>query len=284
MSDEDNFESQAREMGWVEKEQFRGSPEKWVDAKEFVERGEHFLPMLRANNKRLKDDLLTRDKEINTLKQTVADVQKSMNVMRTHYDESVKQQVAQAKKDLAGQIKEARESGDTDLELQLLDQMSDLRETEKQAKKDAENKNESGKQIEVKDPTQIEFEAWNKDNPWFGGNSVEDRKRTKALIRIGEDLREEGDTTVGRAFMEKCMEVLNEQSGNAKFEKRPASKVESGSSGARGISGRAFDKLPKEAKDACHSDNDRFVGQGKMYKTVAEWEDAYATSFNEYEE
>lgn len=284
MSDQENFEIQAREMGWVPKDQFKGDPEKFVEAKEYVERGEHFLPMLRANNRRLKDDLLTRDKEINTLKQTVADVQKSMNVMRTHYDESVKQQVAQAKKDLAGQIKEAREAGDTDLELSLLDQMSDLRETEKQAKKDAEKKNESGNQPEVKNPTQVEFEAWNKDNPWFGGESIEDRKRTKALIRIGEDLRDEGDTTVGRAFMEKCVEVLNEQSGETKTERRPSSKVESGNSGARGSAGRAFDKLPKEAKDACHADNERLVGKDKLYKTVAEWEDAYATDFNAYEE
>jgi hypothetical protein len=286
MSDE-NFETQAREMGWVEKEQFRGDPTKWVDAKEFVERGEHFLPMLRANNKRLKDDLLTRDKEINTLKETVANVQKAMGVMQKHYDASVQQQVAQAKRDLAGQIKEAREAGDTDLEIQLLDQMSDLRETEKQAKKNAEEKKDEPEKVETKNATQLEFESWNRDNPWFGNaNNAEDRKRTKALIRIGEDLREEGDTTVGRAFMEKCMEVLNEREGNTTTTKdrRPSSKVEGGNSGARGTAGRAFDKLPKEAKDACHADSDRFVGQGKMYKTVAEWEEAYATSYNEYED
>lgn len=285
MSTEENFESQAREMGWVEKEHFRGDPEKWVDAKVFVERGENFMPMLRANNKRLREDLLTRDKEIDTLKQTITGVQKAMSVMQKHYDASVQQQVAQAKKDLANEIREARESGDTDLEVNLLDRLADLRQTEKEAKAEAKKReDEPAPEEEKKNQAQVEFESWNKDNPWFGGSTPEDRKRTKATIRIMEDLRDEGETSVGLAFMEKVKEELEKlEGGDKETSRRPSSKVESGNSGARGTAGRAFDKLPKEAKDICHQDNDRFVGPGKMYKTTAEWEDAYANSYNEYE-
>ena len=34
------YEGQAREMGWRPKDEWEGEPEKWRDAKEFVERGE----------------------------------------------------------------------------------------------------------------------------------------------------------------------------------------------------------------------------------------------------
>ena len=34
------YDKQAREMGWRPKEEWEGEPEKWRDAKEFVERGE----------------------------------------------------------------------------------------------------------------------------------------------------------------------------------------------------------------------------------------------------
>ena len=33
------IENEAREMGWTDKDGFKGDPEKWVDAATFVDRG-----------------------------------------------------------------------------------------------------------------------------------------------------------------------------------------------------------------------------------------------------
>jgi len=116
-------------------------------------------------------------------------------------------------------------------------------------------------------------------------STPENRKRTRSLIRIGEDLREDGDTTVGRPFMDKCMDLLEKQDGkgNSKLPGKSTSKVESGSLGGRdgNRGGRAFDNLPKEARDACHEDKDTFVGPGKMFKAMKEWEDHYAKLYSE---
>jgi hypothetical protein len=276
---EPNYEVEAKEMGWSDKDQWRGDPEKWVDAKTFVERGEHFLPMLRAERKRLKQDLLTRDSEITTLKQTQATMEKTLGALKKHYDESVKLQVAQGKKELAAQIKQAREDGDTDLELQLLDQLSDVRQLEKEAI--AEAKEENRDPPVTKTQAQVEFEQWNKENTWFGGESKEDQRRTQLVIRAGQDLRWEGDTTVGNEFMEKCLARVAADEGKGGSSKRPVSKVESGDGRARSSGGRAFDALPKEAKDICHSDNDKFVGPGKMFEKVKDWEDHFAKMIEE---
>ena len=59
MADEINYEEKALEMGWVPQDKWTGDPDKWTDARSYVERGEQILPILRANNRRLQDDLLT---------------------------------------------------------------------------------------------------------------------------------------------------------------------------------------------------------------------------------
>lgn len=50
-------ETRARSMGWRPKEEFRGDETKWVDATEFVRRGEEHLPIVRAELKRTRQDL-----------------------------------------------------------------------------------------------------------------------------------------------------------------------------------------------------------------------------------
>lgn len=52
-----DYDAEAKEMGWVPKEEFRGPPERWKPAQQFVEDGENILPIVRAENKRLKGEL-----------------------------------------------------------------------------------------------------------------------------------------------------------------------------------------------------------------------------------
>lgn len=53
----DPQESKARIQGWVPKEEFRGDPAKWIDAKLFNERGETIIPIMRERNERLEKDV-----------------------------------------------------------------------------------------------------------------------------------------------------------------------------------------------------------------------------------
>ena len=59
----DPVEEKARGMGWAPKEEWRGDPEKWKDAKTFVERSENILPIV-------KERLDSGIKENRELKQT----------------------------------------------------------------------------------------------------------------------------------------------------------------------------------------------------------------------
>jgi hypothetical protein len=269
-----DYEADALEMGWSPEEKFKGKKENWVSAKEFVERGEHLLPIIKATNKRLKNDLLTRDQKIATLQEAVESSQKAIKALQKSYTAATQKEVEQARKDLRAQIVNARELGDTETELDLTDKMQALRKAETEAKEEVE---------EVTPTVSPDFKAWQGENSWFGGNSPEDKKRSRAIIRIGEDLIDEGETLRDRPFLDKCLSILEErESGKTPAQKRTPSKVEGGNSGGRGSSGGGgFGSLPKDARDICHEDNDTFVGPGKMFKTVKEWEDHYYAIYNE---
>ena len=49
----DEVETKARTMGWLPKEKFKGPESSWVDAEQYVKRGEEILPILKANNDKL---------------------------------------------------------------------------------------------------------------------------------------------------------------------------------------------------------------------------------------
>lgn len=273
---EDNYEEQAREMGWVPEDKFKGPKDKWVDAKTFIERGEHIMPILQANKKRLEEKVLTQDKEIDSLRKSLEAADKSIKTLQKHYTEATKQAVEKAQKELREQLKMAREVGDVDAEEDIRDKLQDL----KDSSKEVENKEEGNTEKPNEESLSPDFKKWQKENSWFGDtNSAENRKRTRAIIRIAEDLRDEGDKTEGFEFMDKCLDILEKQEGKQES-RRTVSKVEGSGGGVRS-GGRAFDSLPKEAKATCHDDADNFVGPGKMFKTMKEWEDHYAKLYNE---
>lgn len=273
---ERDYESEAKEMGWRPQEQYKGDPEKWVDAQEFVERGEHILPILKANTNKLRSELLTRDQEVAKLRASVEASDKAIRVLRKHYEENQERELAQAKADLLQQLKDAKLLGDVDSEVDLIEKLQKINSEKPEKTTEIP---ETSKEPKVEEPKlSPEFIEWKSENSWFENTSnQEDMKRTRKLVRIAYDLRDDGDTTQGKAFFEKALGILEEREGKRKR----VSKVEGGgfpSGGHR--SGRSFDKLPKEAKDVCHEDTHKFVGPGKMFKTEKEWEDHYASLYD----
>ena len=65
-----DYESEARELGWVPKEDFRGDETRWTDAETFVKRGETQMPLL-------KKQVETQKSEIDYLKRQVKKLAKA---------------------------------------------------------------------------------------------------------------------------------------------------------------------------------------------------------------
>lgn len=276
--EERDYDAEARDMGWVEEDKFRGPKGQWTDAKTFVEKGEHILPILRATRDKLRNENLTKDKEIANLKASQEASAKAIKALQKSYTEEANRRVDEAIRETKEKLKLAHEAGDVDAFLDLQESLTNL----KDAKKEAKEENPEGliaTHPNTSDQNQLtpEFKDWQAENRWFGNKAdPEDWNRTKALYRIGEDLRDDGDKTEGRAFFDKCMKVLEEREAGRTNNAPKKSKVEGSDNTSRRSGGRDFDNLPKEAKSACHEDTSTFVGPGKKFKTVKDWEDEYA--------
>lgn len=290
----------AKEMGWTPQDKFKGDPEKWVDADEFVRRGENLLPLLRKSNARLKNELAERDTKIDTLQQQLDNVTGTLERLDQHYSEANKRAAQGAINGLKEQLKQAREDQDIDKETELLEQIGlaqtevrRLAAEEEQRKKDKEDPNK-GKGKDADDPNKgkggkgeldPDLKSWQQENDWFGT----DLKRTKQFNRIAEDLREElneageEDKFTPVEFLEHCQQLWEEQFGDG-GENRP-SKTDTSSRSSRGNEGgdgkvKGWNNLPKEAKEACLADEAMLVGEGKRFKTLDDWKKEYVRIYN----
>lgn len=278
-------EQEARNMGWVPQEDFRGNPDHWVDAEEFVLRGQTVMPILKKNNERLSRQVLTSQQKIGTLETQLADTRKAMERLEAHYTEANKRAVETAKAQLRAELKTAVEDRDVDRELEIRDQLDDLKVREKAL--EAEPAKPVAKTPEPgspEDKISPEFREWNAENPWFN----KDVKKTKLISRIAEDLRDDGTDLKGREFLDECLRLYTEQYGDPNEEEsapppapRKSSKVEGSSNQRRSSQTRSsFASLPAEAKAACHADADVLVGPGKRFATLKDWEAEYTRIYN----
>lgn len=273
MEGEQTVEDKAKNLGWTPREEFKGDPEKWIDAEQFVERGEHIMPILKANNQKLQSEVLSLRGEIQRVNQILAAGQEAIEELKKFHSEDTERQVKKARKDLMAELRAAKREGDTDKELDIQEELDNF---------DEELRKESAKVAAapiahtqpVNDPM---FVAWQYDNPWFGV----DKKKTALMIASAEELRADpkNNGLVGKAFYEAAAreadKVLNPQG-------RATSKVESASgrsSVATSAGRRSFADLPAEAKNVCERQAKKLVGEGRAFKTMADWQKHYVEQY-----
>lgn len=270
-------EQEARGMGWLPEEEFKGNKDKWVSAEEYVERGKHIMPILLANNKRLTGQLGETTTKLSKVEQALANTNAALEKIEKHHAEAVKRAVDEAKSELRQQIKEARENGDFDAEEAARDKLDELKKSTESSQA-PEPKASVKKDDKPEDNLTDDFRAWHKENKWFGDNSSpENKKKTKEVTRLAEDIREEGSKLEGKAFMDFVVEEYEKRNAPDKR----SSKVEghSGRGAPNGNGGKSFADLPKDAQQACLADQDIFVGEGKRHKTLDSWKKAYTNIY-----
>lgn len=263
------IEQKARELGWVPQDQFKGDPGKWVDAESFVERGEQVMPILRQNNKKLEEALGKTQAEVNRLTQLFAAAQESMTALKEFHSEHTARAVEEAKAKLLTELKAAKEDGDVELEVKLTDQLTDMKAAEREAgkKKETPPPAPQGGNQQV-DPA---MQAFLSENSWYGS----DARKTARANGIAQVLRSdpENDGLVGKAFFDRIIAEMNGE--RAPF----TSKVSGGTPSGGGSGGKAYADLPPEAKEACARQGKKVVGEGRAFKTNADWQKHYASLY-----
>lgn len=267
------IELEAREMGWRPKEEFRGDTDKWVDAETFVSRGEHFLPILRKDRDTFKARARVLETQVGELQATLTAAQEAIEALKEHQTESTKRQVELARREIISQIKEARESGNVEGEMELQERLDAVKLA--QAPAPAKPAAAAPPPPPAIDPV---AQAWIEQNPWFEKDA---RKRGLAM-GIADDLR--NDPAIrhlgGKAFFEKLDEELSREP--AFGAERPQSKVNGGRpTGGSGTprAGRGYADLPADAKEACDRDSKKLVGTGRAFKDEASWRAHYVKHY-----
>ena len=267
MSDEINYEQEARQQGWVPKEDFRGNENEWVSAEDFVERGRQILPILRANYDRLKKETTKEreqhQRELDEVKKTAAEFKEFQKEAFERKKKEFDSELARLRSEKARAISD----GDGDRVAEIEDKIDDIKEQKASAKPVVDET----PPVQLPKGVDPALQTWvDKHSEWFGVN-----KRATAMANaLASELRESEPNLTGSAFLNKLDQLLEDDEDVSKFlgkQKRqsPVSSSTTGSSRSSGGKKQSYENLPKEAKDAC----DRYVKQKLM--TREEYVESY---------
>jgi len=259
-------QAQAEKMGWIPPARFKGDPERFVDADVYLERGETVLPIVREQNKRLHAELEGLRAESAKTTAALKAAQTAIEQIEERHTVETQKAVEAARRQVKQQLSAASEAGDHAGVAELTDQLTQL------------NTAVPPKEAKAPPPppefsVPPDLAAWNAENPWFGTN----KRKTALALGIAQELREAGHTDTGRSFYEKVGAEVAKELGESAGPR--GDKVEGARNSSEGESRggkKGYAALPADAKTACDSDGRRFVGEGKRYKTQAEWRNRYA--------
>lgn len=135
------YEQAARDQGWVPKEEYQGDPEKWRDAKEFVERGELFG-------------------KIDSMGKELKETRKALKMLQEHHSKVKETEYKRAVDELKALQKKHLEEGNSDGYLEATELLTDLK-AEQKARQVVE---ESTPKQTGQDPR---FTEWVGQNKWY---------------------------------------------------------------------------------------------------------------------
>ena len=274
--EERNYETEARAEGWRPLENFKGDPTKWIDAKEFVERGENILPLVKAQNSKLKA-------EQDTLKRSISEMRASMDEFKLFHEETsaklkkdAKEAYSRAEADLEGSSQAGSSRVATTSKVdEINDNLVDLkREAEKEAEKSAKAPTNKSSDDISKTP---EFKAWAAENDWFG----QDDDMSAVAVNFGQRLRTKSPNISLTDYLEQVAEHVKDKFGIKDKRGETASKVEGARRGAGGSGGKGYADLPSEARKQCDADVKKHVGENKVYKTAKAYQEYFSKLYFE---
>lgn len=251
---ERDYEQEASDLGWVASDQFKGDPDKWVEAEEFVTRGETFIPFLKADRKKLQGQL---DKERGEFAKRLEKIERTSAVGV----EALRKQHAKELSNINAQQRAAVHAGDLDKYDELKAQETELA---KQAP-ESEPANDQEKYAETVD-------TFAKDNNWYGNDqemtdyaewwSVRNANRNDG-ISLADNLSQT-KAAVEKQFPAKFKTNGKSANGHALVDSG------SGFSAPRAGKTSSLSGIPKEDLDIGR----RQVGEG-LFKDIGEWAKEY---------
>ncbi len=188
--DRAQIEADARRQGWTPREQFRGKPSAWVDAEEFMRRGETILPIVRQQLTESRERQRKTDAELAEIKRKTEEQTRTIQELLEISRSAEARGYERAKRELQARQREAVQSGDvaaydeTQAALQQLE-----REARSDARAPAKPAADPPPPPAPADPNAIapEVATFVAANPWFNTNRVLNAAMQDEHIRLLAD-------------------------------------------------------------------------------------------------
>jgi len=259
-------EARARNMGWTSREQFKGDPERWVDAGTFVERGERMLPLLQERNRAL-------DRTVTDLKGQMGQQQQMLSdlVSRTRRAEKIGYE--RAMRELQQKRAEAVSQGDTEAfnrVEQEIQSMGPAPEPPPEAPARA-----NGAAAPNGAPTDVNpvVVAWVRRNPWFNRDPIANAAAVAALSQVekenpGDSLEEhlvEVEQRIAQHFPQHFQRRSRNGADGEEARRAAPSVLASSSAQERRPGPRSFDAIPAEHKREYERQRKMLDGKGEAF-------------------
>jgi len=215
LPEENPAEERALKMGWVPEDQFKGDPNRWRPAEEFVERGEMMIPILNKKIRNLEKRQSEKDKAFSDY---LGDIRSKLHSQKVDEHE--------------GRKRKAVADGDTDEYTRL---SNDPPKNDIPEYKPPEQTN---------DPA---FDDWLLENSWY----QTDYDKHQEAESYGKFLRGTRPELEGKDFLDEVSKHVRQKYTNPNRDK--PSSVDGGTQKAKVASGKLYDTLDAEAKSAFSS-------------------------------
>lgn len=277
------IEAEALEMGWVPKDRFKGDPEKWRPAEEFVQRGKELLPIV---NKRLEKEQQKVSRLESKLDEAKAEFKAQLDGLKKATREALKTQRDQLKAEYEAKKEKAVETGDTEAyrkavadETKAMERLADKAEEEKTETKETPKLAEEQKE-------------WFSGNPWFGDklengqpNPKYDAKLTVGASAIANEVEidmpaaplKEKLAEIDRILRERYPDKFGRKGTNGSSRVEGGSRVQGDGTGRSKWSQLSADF--KQVGDSFIKDDGLFLNKGETADThLAAARERYAAS------
>lgn len=266
---------EAKALGWADRDAWKGDPDRWVSAKDFLEKAEHITPILRENNKRLLSEVGSYKSQMAQMQAQLRNTEAALKALEEFREETVVERTADEKAELKTQLAEASRDGDYERVAELTEKLVEL--GARQAGKGTVKKETEESTGSSKLPPDVQ--AWFVSNPTY----LTDARRRALSDAVALELRQNGETSTGPAFLDKVAAEVEKTLGGSTARQNPG-KAASGNGGTgrsnqRASGEKSFADLPSDAREACDSLAKRFVGEGKKFKDQASWRASYTKEY-----
>lgn len=237
---------EAKQFGWVPKEEFRGNEDDWRDADAFLAKGREINGFLRNDLAKIRAALGTKDSEL-------AEMRDTMKEFKEYHKKVSENSYKKALAELKQKKVEAIELQDGQAVVQIDDTINELTEEFKSSQVEAAKPQPK--------PDSREFEEWATDNEWY-----KTKPELKAVAELyGEALLANDPSLKGREFLDLVTKQVKQRFPEefSNPARRQASVASTGEVGGNSRSSKkGFKDLPAEAKQACL----KFEKQGLLTK------------------